>query len=392
MKKRIITILISVCMSLSLVACTFSEEKTVETETISTDDTETSYTNYIDQWMDGNTFDISAYYNSLDVESSYELRATGGIEYVLDDTDKTLPVSKDDYIIGFSIYNTWDESSEMLLNAMKSYAKEAGVTLKVNDANNDQNVQNQAIKQWIQEKIDGVIIAPCDMINVESALDDLAEAGIPCVTFNPVLVSEADSVVMAEGREQGIMAAQLLLEQLLSEDIEMKGTIICQMPPFVHPDIAARLDGFKSVFHNYPDVTIVELVATTADEHEAVFETALMAYPDMLGACGFYSPAAVGMNNAKKLANSNIPFVSINNDKMMFRAVYEGSCLGSVCYSVTTQAYYCMDAIIELANGNDVPSIFFCQNQVVTKENVEEMFEHYYAGKSLADYMKNEGN
>lgn len=339
---------------------------------------------------DGTTFDISTYYNDLGVDCTYQLRATGGVVNVPDDMTGSLPTPAGDYTIGFSVYYTVDEVGAMLLDSMKAYAEEAGVTLKVNDANYDQNAQNQAIEQWILEGVDGVILAPCDFTGVKDALDALTEAGIPCVTLNPALVSEADSVVMSECKEQGIMAGQLLLDHLLAEGVEMKGTIIYQSLPFVHPNAATRSDGFKSVFADYPDVEIVELTGTSVEEHYAAFESALMAYDDMIGAFGLYSAATVGMINAKLAAGSDVPLTSIDNDKPILQAIYEGNCLGSACYSSTAPAYYCMGAIINLINGDDVPSAYFYQNQLVTADNVEEMFEHYYAGKTLADYMAGE--
>ena len=409
MKKRLLAIILGVVMVASLVACGGAKEEApaedaaveeeapaveeeapeVEEEAPAASSFADDFT-YVDEWPDGTTFDISTYYNELGVDCSYQLRATGGVVNVPDDNVGSLPTPAGDYTIGFSVYYTVDEVGAMLLDSMKAYAEEAGVTLKVNDANYDQNAQNQAIEQWILEGVDGVILAPCDFTGVKDALDALTEAGIPCVTLNPALVSEADSVVMSECKEQGIMAGQLLLDHLLAEGVEMKGTIIYQSLPFVHPNAATRSDGFKSVFADYPDVEIVELTGTSVEEHYAAFESALMAYDDMIGAFGLYSAATVGMINAKLAAGSDVPLTSIDNDKPILQAVYEGNCLGSACYSSTAPAYYCMGAIIELINGNDVPSAFFYQNQLVTKDNVEEMFEHYYAGKTLADYMAGE--
>ena len=196
----------------------------------------------------GEIFDISTYYNELGVDCSFSLRGTGGVVNVPDDMTTSLPTANGDYTIGFSVYYTVDEVGAMLLDSMKAYAEEAGVTLKVNDANYDQNAQNQAIEQWIIEGVDAVILAPCDFTGVKDSLDALTEAGIPCVTLNPALVSEADSVVMAECKEQGVMAGQLLLDYLQESGTEMKGTIIYQSLPFIHPNAATRADGFKSVF------------------------------------------------------------------------------------------------------------------------------------------------
>ncbi|MCI8550633.1 MAG: substrate-binding domain-containing protein [Lachnospiraceae bacterium] len=338
----------------------------------------------------GETFDIATYYNDLGVECSFKLRATGGVVNVLDDMTTTLPVPKDKYTIGFSVYFTVDEVGAMMLDSMKAHAEAAGIELLVNDANYDQDAQNAAIEQWILQDVDGVILAPCDFTGVQGSLDALKEAGIPCATLNPALVSEADSVVMSECKEQGVMAGKLLLDHLQENNVEMKGTIIYQSLPFVHPNAATRADGFKSVFADYPDVEIVELTGSTPEEHYTAFEGALLAYPDMIGAFGLYSSATVGMINAKKANGSDIPITSIDNDKPILQAIYEGDCLGSACYSAAAPTFYCMSAIINLLNGVDVPSAYFYENRLVTKDNVEEMFEHYYDGKTLADYIAGE--
>ena len=338
----------------------------------------------------GETFDISTYYNELGVDCSFKLRATGGVVNVPDDMTTSLPKPKEKYTIGFSVYFTVDEVGAMILDSMKAYAEEAGVELLVNDANYDQDAQNAAIEQWILQEVDGVVLAPCDFTGVQGSLDALKEAGIPCVTFNPALVSEADAVIMSECKTQGVMAGELLLDYLKANNVEMKGTIIYQSLPFVHPNAATRADGFKSVFADYPDVEIVELTGSTPEEHYTAFEGALLAYPDMIGAFGLYSSATVGMLNAKKANNSDIPITSIDNDKPILQAIYEGDCLGSACYSSMAPSFYCMSAIINILNGVDVPSAYFYENRIVTKDNVEEMFEHYYNGKTLADYMAGE--
>lgn len=411
MKKKLLAVMLGVAMVLSTVACggtgetpaddvqaDSSEDANVDDSADAADDADkadsasgdTMAVDYEYVEPDGSTFDISTYYNDLGVECSFKLNATGGVVNVPDDMTGSLPTPKGDYTIGFSVYYTVDEVGAMMLDSMEQYAEEAGVKLLVNDANYDQNAQNQAIEQWILQGVDGVILAPCDFTGVKDALDALAEAGIPCVTLNPALVSEADSVVMSECKEQGVMAGQLLLEHLQAENVEMKGTIIYQSLPFVHPNAATRSDGFKSVFADYPDIKIVELTGTSVEEHYAAFESALMAYDDMIGAFGLYSAATVGMINAKLAAGSDVPLTSIDNDKAILQAIYDGTCLGSACYSSMAPAYYCMGAIINLINGDDVPSAYFYQNQLVTKDNVEEMFEHYYDGKTLADYIAGE--
>ncbi len=333
-------------------------------------------------------WEINKYYNDLGVDCNVTYTATGGVVNVPDKPATAMPKGNEAYKIGFSVYYTVDEVGAMLLDTMKACATEAGVELLVNDANYDQNAQNQAIEQWILDKVDGVILAPCDFYGVKGALDALKAAGIPVITLNPALAGEATSVVMSECTEQGAMAAKLLIDYLLANNIEMKGTVVFQTLPFVHPNAATRAKGFKDAFIPYPDITIVELTGISPEDHYTAFEGAIASYgKDLIGAFGLYSSATIGMMNANKANKANIPLTSIDNDKVILEGIYNGEVLGSCCYSSTSPAFWCMSQMINLLNGCEIPAAMFYPNTNVTKDNVAEMFEFYYNGKTLADYI-----
>jgi ribose transport system substrate-binding protein len=300
-----------------------------------------------------------------------------------------MPKAKEKYTIGFSVYYTVDEVGSMILDSMKEAAEEAGVELLVNDANYDQNAQNQAIEQWILQEVDGVILAPCDFYGVKTALDALEKANIPVVTLNAPLAGSTNAAVISDTVEQGTIAGELLEKALLDAGIEMKGTIVYQTLPFVHPNAATRAKGFTDVFTKYPDVKIVELTGISPEEHYTAFDGAIKAYPDMIGAWGLYSSATIGMLNAK-LANSkdDLLLSSVDNDKPILKGVYDGTIVGTATYSSIWPARWGMSQIVNLLNGVPIPGIVFYTNGTVTKDNVEEAFEHYYPGKTLQDYLE----
>lgn len=333
-------------------------------------------------------FEINSYYNEKGVECDVTYTATGGVVNVPNIPTTDMPKANSRYKIGFSVYYTVDEVGAMILDTMKQYAEICGVDLLVNDANYDQNAQNQAIEQWIVEKVDGVILAPCDFYGVKESLDALKAAGIPVITLNPALAGEANAVMMAECVEQGAMAAQLLIDHLLATGTPMKGKVVFQTLPFVHPNAATRKQGFVDAFKPYPDIEIIELTGISPEDHYTAFEGALMSYGDeLIGAFGLYSSATIGMLNAKKAANSPVPLTSIDNDKVILEAIYNGELLGSCCYSSTAPAIWTMSQMVNLLNGAEIPAFMFMENTNVTKANVEAMFELYYVGKTLADYM-----
>ena len=299
-----------------------------------------------------------------------------------------MPKAAKKYTVGFSVYYTVDEVGSMILESMKAAAKEAGVELLVNDANYDQNAQNQAIEQWILQKVDGVILATADFTGVKTALDALEKANIPVVTLNAPLAGNINAAVISDTVEQGKIAGELLEAALLASGKPMEGSIVYQTLPFVHPNAATRAKGFIDVFAKYPDIKIIELTGISPEEHYTAFDGAIKANPDMLGAWGLYSSATIGMLNAKLVNSKNdLLLSSVDNDKPILKGIYDGDIVGTAAYSSIAPARWAMSEIINLLNGVDIPGIVFYANMEITPDNVESAFEHYYPGKTLEEYM-----
>jgi ribose transport system substrate-binding protein len=333
-------------------------------------------------------FDLNSWYKEVGVDANVTIKSKGAVK-VPDDMTTAMPKAAKKYKIGFSVYYTVDEVGSMILDSMKAAAEEAGVELLVNDANYDQNAQNQAIEQWILQKVDGVILAPCDFTGVKTALDALEKANIPVVTLNAPLAGNTNAAVISDTVEQGTIAGKLLEKALLAAGKQMKGSIVYQTLPFVHPNAATRAKGFKDVFAKYPDIKIIELTGISPEDHYTAFDGAIKANPDMIGAWGLYSSATIGMLNAK-LANSknDLLLSSVDNDKPILKGIYDGTIVGTAAYSSIAPARWCMSEIVNLLNGAEIPGIVFYANMEITKDNVEAAYQHYYPGKTLKDYLE----
>jgi ribose transport system substrate-binding protein len=330
-------------------------------------------------------FDLNGYYAAVGVEANTTIKEPGAVK-VPDNVTTTMPKADKKYKVGFSIFDTADEVDLTILETMKKAADEAGVELLVNDANYKQDVQNQAIEQWILEGVDGVILAPCDFTGVKTALDALEAANIPVVTLNAPLAGNVNAVTISDTVEQGKISGELLEAALLASGKPMKGEVVYQTLPFVHPNAATRAKGFKDVFTKYPDIKVTELTGISPEDHFKAFDGALKANPDMLGAWGLYSSATVGMMNAQKSNGTKVPLSSVDNDKPILAGIYNGEVLGTAAYSSIAPAWWSMTQMVNLLNGKPIPGVMFYENMKVTKDNVEEAFAHYYPGKTLKDY------
>lgn len=335
-------------------------------------------------------FDLNGWYAESGVDASVTIKSPGAAK-VPDDVTTAIPKANEKYTVGFSVYYTVDEVGSMILETMKVAAAEAGVELLVNDANYDQNLQNQAIDQWILQGVDGVILAPADFTGVQTALDALEKANIPVVTLNAPLAGSTYSAVISDTVEQGQIAGELLEAALLASGKPMEGTIVYQTLPFVHPNAATRAKGFRDVFTKYPDLKIVELTGISPEEHYTAFDGAIRAYPDMVGAWGLYSSATIGMLNAMKASGrTDILLSSVDNDKPILAGIYNDEIVGTAAYSSIAPAWWSMSQIVNLLNGEPIPGILFYENMKVTKDNVESAFEHYYPGQTLQQFLDGE--
>lgn len=335
-------------------------------------------------------FDLNGWYEAAGVDAAVTIKSPGAAR-VPDNMTTAMPKADEKYTIGFSVYYTVDEVGSMILESMKSAAAEAGVELLVNDANYDQNIQNQAIEQWILQGVDGVILAPADFTGVKASLDALEKANIPVVTLNAPLAGGTYSIITSDTEEQGTIAGTLLEQALLATGKPMQGTIVYQTLPFVHPNAATRAKGFRDVFTKYPDLKIVELTGISPEEHYTAFDGAIKAYPDMVGAWGLYSSATIGMLNAMRAnGRDDILLSSVDNDKPILAAIYSGEIVGTAAYSSIAPSWWAMSQMVNLLNGAPIPGILFYENMTVTRDNVEAAFEHYYPGKTLQQFLDGE--
>lgn len=337
----------------------------------------------------GEKVDFNDYYNALGVDCDMSIRSTGGSVKWLGGGNVPLPTPSKTYTIAFSDYYTVDEVGAMYMEGMKQAAAEIGVELKTQDADYDQNLQNQAIEQWILEGVDAVILTPCDFYACKDGLEALHEAGIPVITLDaPNCAGEVDACVVYDAVEQGRQAGDALREYLLANGSDMKGTIYYGTLPFIHPNAQTREVGFFQAFEDYPDIEIKALTGESPEDHYTAFEGIVSGDDTIIGLWGLYSSATYGIMNVVKASGKDYPITSVDNDRVILEGIYNGEVLGSSCYSAVEGSRLALMLAINLLEGQEIPAVVYQTNTYINQENVEEMFPVYYGeGKTLAGYM-----
>ena len=401
MKKRILALLLSAAMTLSLLACAADDpapEQEAETETEQEAETETetdveepsdtpayATSEYYEYVVEAGTEStLNEYYTQYGIDCDVKVIQNGGSVIWTNGNDVEMPEAKEKYTIGFADYATDDEVSAGYWAAMEECAEELGIEVLYADCHWTQDEQNQAIEQWILQGVDGIIFCPCDYYGVKDAVEACAEAGIPMVSFDaPPLAGQVDAVVMYDAVEQGRLAGDALREALLAAGSDMKGVIYYGNLPYIHPNAQTREAGFISAFEDYPDVEFKMLTGETVEEFYAAMEGAIMADPDMLGAWGLFSAATWGFYQAIQASGEDILLSSVDCDTVILQGIKDGGILGSTCYAPTEGIRLAAMTMVKMLNGETVPGITYQSNRFLTADNVEELFEIYHPGESL---------
>jgi len=159
-------------------------------------------------------------------------------------------------VIGFSQVGAESAWRTAETTSMKDEAAARGVTLKFSDGQNKQDNQIKALRAFIAQGVDLIILAPVVETGWDPVLQEAKKAKIPVILLDRSIVTSDPGLYVThigpDCVEEGRMAARWLVEKLNEKGnvLELQGT------PGSAPAIA-RKQGFEEVVKEHPEVTIV---------------------------------------------------------------------------------------------------------------------------------------
>ncbi len=145
----------------------------------------------------------------------------------------------------------------------------------------DPGVQVQMIEDLVRAGVDAISISPNEATSVEPVIADAMSQGILVTTFDSDSPnSERLIYIGTDNRTAGSVQGDTLAEL-----IGGAGKVAIITGGTAAPNLNERIDGLTEALGNYPDIEIVETVATEEDFNRglSVSETLLRAQPDLAG-------------------------------------------------------------------------------------------------------------
>lgn len=213
--------------------------------------------------------------------------------------------------IGASVLTASHPFQVAIKEAMEEAATDAKAKLSVSVADQDLNRQISDIEDFITKKVDAIILTPVDSDGIKGAIQKAKDANIPVITVDVKANDIEVDVHIATDNYSGGMIAAEAMQQLVGG----KGDIGLITYPEVQ-SVRDRIDGFKEVAKQYPEINIfTELPGRTREEALTASQDMLTSNPTLSGIFGFGDDMAIAATNAIEEKKSSAVVVGFDGLK-----------------------------------------------------------------------------
>jgi len=254
-------------------------------------------------------------------------------------------------------------------------ADAAGVNLVIFNANNDPAAQNNAIENFIQQKVAGLIVVAIDTNGIMPAVNAAAAANIPVVAVDAVLPADGPQKAQIGVDNEG--AGRAIGEHFLKlVDAEMGGKAKLGIVGALNSTIQnIRQKGFEDVVKANANVVMAGVVdgRNVQDNALAAAENLITANPDLTAIYATGEPALLGAVAAieSQGKQGQVRLVGWDLTASAIRGIDGGYVIGVVQQDPGGMGAAAVDALKTITGGGTVEKNISVPITIVTKANVE---------------------
>ncbi|MGC8830684.1 MAG: sugar ABC transporter substrate-binding protein [Verrucomicrobiia bacterium] len=277
--------------------------------------------------------------------------------------------------IGVSLLNLSSEFIVMLDKAMKEKADELKVRLIVNDAQRNAERQVQQVESFIAQRVDAIILNPCEVDASSPAVLKARAAGIPIINVNSETRDEPTAFVGSRDEESGRIAMEYIAGRLNG-----KGNIVIMQGFMGQAAQIKRDEGAKEVLKKYPGIKVLAQQSAEWDRAKAVslMENWIQSYGNKINAVFAQNDemamgALLALEQAKM--KSNVVVVGIDAIADALKAVKDGRLDATVFQDAKGQGQTAVEVAVKIVKKQQYEKETYIPFRLVTKENVDQFFK-----------------
>ncbi len=279
--------------------------------------------------------------------------------------------------VGFSQIGAENPWRTAETKSIQDEAEKRGVDLKFSDAQGKQENQISALKSFIAQKVDAIILAPKVETGWEQVLTQAKQAKIPVILVDRgVTVSDESlyaTLIASDFVEEGRRAGEWLAEKTsqTANIVELMGTAGAAPANDRHK-------GFVEAISKYPNMKISRSQSGDFNRSKGkeVMEAFLKADPAITAVYAHNDDMALGaiqaIEEAGKKPGTDILIVSIDGMKDMVQAIADGKANCTVeCNPLLGPAAF--DAVEKAVAGEELEKKTIVEDQLIDQSNAAQL-------------------
>jgi len=277
--------------------------------------------------------------------------------------------------IGVSLLNLSSEFIVMLHQAMERKARDLGVELVVNDAQRSAEKQVQQVENFVAQRVDAIILNPCEVDASSPAVDRAIAAGIPIVNVNSETRSAPTAFVGSRDEESARLAMEFIAQRLHG-----RGNVVMMHGYMGQAAQLKRDQGAREVLAKYPNLKLLAHQSAEWDRAKAIalMENWIQAYPDRIDAVFAQNDemgmgAVIALEQAKK--KDKVVVASVDAIADALQAVKDGRLDATVFQDARGQGEAAVETAVKIIKRQPFQKEVYLPFRLVTKENLSEFLK-----------------
>ncbi len=274
--------------------------------------------------------------------------------------------------IGVSLLNLSSEFIVMLQSAMEEKARVLGVKLLINDAQRSADRQVQQVESFIAQKVDAIILNPCEFEASSPAVELALKAGIPIVNVNSETRSKPTAFIGSRDEESARLAMQFIAGKLGG-----KGNLV-MMHGFLGQTAQIKRDqGAREILAQHPELKLLADQTAEWDRAKAIslMENWIQAHGPKLQAV-FAQNDEMGMGALIALEQAKMKdkviVTSVDAIADALQAVKAGRLDATVFQDAKGQAGTALETALKIIRHQPFEKELYIPFQLVTATNVSQ--------------------
>jgi ribose transport system substrate-binding protein len=274
------------------------------------------------------------------------------------------PQTKHGKVIGVSLLTLSHQFFIDIRDAFEAEAKKHGYHVVLVAGEFDVLKQDKQVKDFIVQRVDAIVLAPCESKAIGPVIQEANRAGIPVFTVDiGCLAPDAKVIthVATDNYAGGKQAAQAMIEAL-----GPAGGKIAIIDHRAVESCILRVKGFKEVIHAHNQragVGKIEIVKElpgggAKDQAFKAAEDLLQAHADLTGVFGINDPTALGVRAALEKAGraERVKIIGFDGQPEGKEAIKDGKIYADPIQFPLKLGHATANAIVRYFEGEEVPA------------------------------------